>query len=236
MTTQSSSNEQSSASAKTTGQPGTFDRRKLLAGGGVAALAAFAAACGSSKKTTTAATSTTAQPVPSTGAPTPTTADNAGDVTVAKVAAGLEVLAVSTYKGALDAAVAGKLGAVPPAVAEYVKTAMSHHQSALDAWNKVLTTGGGQAVTTPDAKLKPVVDAKFGKVTDVAGAATLALELEQIAAQTYLKAIPTLKSKDAITLAGSIQIIDQQHQAILLFALGKYPVPDVFQKTDLAAF
>ncbi|MGI8791748.1 MAG: ferritin-like domain-containing protein, partial [Acidimicrobiales bacterium] len=63
----------------------------------------------------------------------------------------------------------------------------------------------------------------------------LALMLEEIAAQTYLKALPVLKSKDAITLAGSIFAVDQEHQAILLFALGKYPVPVVFVQTDKAA-
>ena len=70
---------------------------------------------------------------------------------------------------------------------------------------------------------------------DVAGAAELALMLENIAAQTYLSAIPVIEDPAAIKLAGSIQIIDQQHQAVLLFALGQYPVPEVFQKTDMAA-
>ena len=65
--------------------------------------------------------------------------------------------------------------------------------------------------------------------------AKLALLLEQTAADTYFAAVSTLlKDKAAIQLAGSIQIIDQQHQAILLFVLGTYPVPDVFQKGDKA--
>jgi rubrerythrin len=89
-------------------------------------------------------------------------------------------------------------------------------------------------VTAPNAKLKPTVDAAFAKVTDVTGAATLALQLEQIASATYLSAQSVLTDKDAIKLAGSIQIIDAQHAAILLYVLGKYPVPDVFAKTDLA--
>lgn len=80
-----------------------------------------------------------------------------------------------------------------------------------------------------------MVDAEFAKVKDVAGATKLALTLEDIAAPTYLKALPSLQSNDAIKLAGSIQAVDQQHVAILNFALGMYPVPDVFQKTDKAA-
>ena len=59
--------------------------------------------------------------------------------------------------------------------------------------------------------------------------------LEQIASATYLNAQNVLTDKDAIMLAGSIQIIDAQHASILLYVLGEYPVPDVFAKTDLAA-
>ena len=211
----------------------SLSRRRFLAGTGVVGLAVVAAACGSDDEpdveagdtdTTEGDTSTTAKD-----------AGAAGDVEVAKVAAGLEVLAVATYKAAGEAAAANKLGAVPPAVGEYVKTAMAHHTEHLNAWNKVITGAGGTAVTEPNAKLKPVVDAEFAKVKDAGGAAKLALMLEEIASQTYLKVMPTLQSKDAIKLAVSIQAVDQMHIAILLFALGQYPVPDVFQKTEKAA-
>lgn len=209
----------------------SLSRRRFLVGAGAVGVAAVAAACGGDDDAVETGTGsdneTTTSAAESKG--------GSGDVEVAKVAAGLEVLAVNTYKAALDAATAGKLGEVPPAVGEYVKTAMGHHQEHLDAWNKVITGADGKEVTEPNAKLKPVVDAEFAKVKDVAGAAKLALMLEDIAAQTYLKVLPTLKSKDAIKLAGSIQAVDQQHQAILLFALGMYPVPETFQKTEKAA-
>lgn len=212
----------------------SVSRRRFLAGAGVAGVAVFVAACGSDD-----------DPAVDSGAQrdTATTTgdddDDKGkgnaDVEVAKVAAGLEVLAVATYKAAGEAAGANKLGPVPPAVGEFVKTAMGHHQEHLDAWNKVITGAGETAVSEPNAKLKPVVDAEFAKVKDAGGAAKLALMLEEIAAQTYLKVLPTLQSPEAVKLAGSIQAVDQQHQAILLFALGQYPVPETFQKTDKAA-
>ncbi|MEP7203165.1 MAG: ferritin-like domain-containing protein [Ilumatobacteraceae bacterium] len=157
------------------------------------------------------------------------------DLKVAALAAGLEVLAVGTYKAALDAASAGSLGEVPAAVGEFVTVAMAQHQKQLDAWNGVLAGAGSAEVTEPNATLKPTVDAAFAKVTDVAGAASLALMLEQIAAATYLNAQNVLTDKDAIMLAGSIQIIDAQHVSILLYVLGEYPVPDVFAKVDMAA-
>lgn len=211
-----------------------FSRRKFLVGSGVVAgLAVVTAACGSD--TDTATTDTTEAGGTTETTDTTAAAGGGDDLAVAAFAAGLEVLAVGTYKAALDAAVGGKLGAVPDAGAEFVKTAMAHHTEHLAAWNKVLKGAGKPEVSTPDAKLKPTVDAEFAKVKDFGGAAKLAKLLEEIAAATYLSVVPTLKSKDAIKLAASIQSIDAKHVAILHFVLGEYPVPDVFAKTDKAA-
>lgn len=226
-----------------------MSRRHVLTGAALLGAGLFAAACGSDSTSssssgvpanTTGDTMTT-DPMTSdtmvadTMAPDTTAAGGDVNLQVAGIAASLEVLAVGTYKAALDAATSGALGEVPPAVAEFVTVAMAQHQEHLDAWNTVLTGAGGAAVTKPNATLKPVVDDAFSKVTDVAGAAKLALMLEEIAASTYLNAQNVLTDKDAIMLAGSIQIIDAQHAAILHYVLGEYPVPDVFAKTDLAA-
>ena len=227
----------------------TLSRRHLLAGAAVLGAGLVAAACGSDSNdaatttaggsaTTGAGTDTTIAATDTTIAATDTTiaASDAGiDLTVAKLAASLEVLAVGTYQAALDAAGSGALGDVPPAVGEFVTTAMAQHQEHLDAWNGVLTGAGEAEVSEPNATLKPVVDEAFGKVTDVAGAASLALMLEQIAAATYLSAQNVLTIPDAVQLAGSIQIIDAQHVAILLYVLGEYPVPDSFATIDMAA-
>ncbi len=229
----------------------TFTRRHILAGAAVIGAGLVAAACGNDKQTETTSVGTgdTAGTTPTSMAPSDTTmapdttmgsdttmaADPGVDLKVATLAAGLEVLAVGTYKAALDAAGAGSLGEVPAAVGEFVTVAMAQHQEHLDAWNSVLAAAGQPEVTEPDATLKPVVDKEFGAVKDVAGAATLALMLEQIAAATYLNAQSVLTNKDAIKLAGSIQIIDAQHASILLYVLGKYPVPDTFAKVDMAA-
>ncbi|MEO5680648.1 MAG: ferritin-like domain-containing protein [Acidimicrobiales bacterium] len=212
--------------------PGS-SRRWFLGAAAAVTAGGVLAACGKNddKSDTTASTTATTAAA---GTTATTAAAGAGDAKVAALAAGLEKLAVDTYKGALDAATAKKLGDVPPAVATFATTAMGHHQTALDAWNKVLTSGGGQAVSTPLASVKTVVDKEFAAVKDVTGVAKLALLLEQTAADTYLSAIDGLQSKDAITLAGALQSVDQEHAAILLFVLGMYPVPDVFQKTDKA--
>jgi hypothetical protein len=208
-----------------------FSRRRFLVGTSLAAgLAVVASACGDDDDTASSTgTSSSMEDEAGSG-------DVAGGyVSVAELAAGLEVLAVGTYKAALDAATAGKLGAVPPAVAEFVQAAMAQHEEHLAAWNKVVTGAGGTAVSTPNAQLKPVVDAELGNAKTIVDAAKLARTLEETAAATYLSAIPNLKSKDAIKLAASIQATDAKHVAILNFVLGEYPVPDVFAKTDKAA-
>lgn len=225
----------------------SFTRRRILGGAAVIGAGLVAAACGSDANDANPPADTSGSSAgsqaPDTSASTSqgtepgTTAagEESVDLKVAGVAAGLEVLAVQTYKAALDAAGAGSLGEVPPAVGEFVTVAMAQHQEQLDAWNAVLSGAGVAEVTEPNATLKPEVDAAFAEVTDVAGAAELALMLEEIAAATYLSAQNVLTDKDAIMLAGSIQIIDAQHAAILYYVLGQYPVPDVFAKTDLAA-
>lgn len=165
-------------------------------------------------------------------APRRRAAPTEGDLAIAAIAASLEVLAVNTYGAALDAAGSGALGEVPPAVAEYVTVAKAHHEAHRDAWNGVLTASGKEAVTWAPPDLEQTVNDQFAMVTDVTGAAQLALTLEGIAAATYLSVLSKLESTDAIALAGSIQPIDRQHMAILTFALGMYPVPDVFASVD----
>ncbi len=208
-------------------------RRWFLGAAAAVTAGGVLAACGNNDSDS-GATNTTATTAGAAATTATTAASGAGDAKVASLAAGLEVLAVSTYKAALDAATANKLGAVPPAVATFAKTAMEQHQAALTTWNKVLTSSGGQAVSTPPASLKATVDKEFAAVKDVTGVAKLALLLEQTAADTYLSATQTLQSKEAITTAGALQSVDQEHAAILNFVLGQYPVPDVFQKTDKA--
>ena len=58
----------------------------------------------------------------------------------------------------------------------------------------------------------------------------LALDLENVAAATYLAAIDVVKDPAGIRTAASIEPVELQHAAILSFLLGQYPVPDSFSK------
>lgn len=93
---------------------------------------------------------------------------------VAQLAAGLEVPTLTTYKAAAAAATAGKLGPVPPAVAQYLTTALGQHQRHVVAWNKVLTSAGKPEMTTLNATLKSTMDSEIAHVKDVAGVADFA--------------------------------------------------------------
>ena len=157
-----------------------------------------------------------------------------GDLAVAAVAASLENLAVYAYTAGLSAATAGKLGAVPPAVATFATTVKGQHQQHADAWNGVLKSNHKPAVTVTNPTLTPTVQSDFAKVTDIAGLAQLAVTLETIAAQTYQLETSMLKSKAAIGLSSSIQPVEMQHIAILYYVLGMYPGAQTSKGTPLA--
>jgi hypothetical protein len=158
-----------------------------------------------------------------------------GDVAVAHLVAGLEVLAIHTYDGLLDIAAAGTVGTVPALVGAVVTTARAQHGEHLAVWNRVLRGAGQPEVNVPDAGLLPILDGMLGQVADVEATARLAVLVEEILADTYLKAIPTLVDTDSVRAAALILATDQQHQAVLRFALGENPLPEPLQVPDKAA-
>jgi hypothetical protein len=196
-------------------------RRGFLVGAGATAAGVVLAAC--SSPSTSSTTTTTMAGSGSSGG-----AKLTGDLAVAALAASLENLAVAAYGDVLTAAAAGKLGTVPPAVANFATTVKAQHAQHAQAWNSAIVAAGHPAVTGPDKTLVPVVNKAFAKVTDVAGAAELALMLEDIAAATYQSAVSAVSATSSIKVAASIQPVEMQHAAILNFVLGKYPVPNAF--------
>ena len=208
-----------------TGAPASVTRRGFLAGAGALAGAAMVGgACSDDESPSSTA-----------GDGQPATSEGSDDLEVAGRAAGLEVLVVETYEATIEAAKAGKLGDVPPAVNAFLAAAVAHHQAHREAWNARLVAAGRTGVGDAHARLKPTVDAQLGRASTVADALALARRLEETAAATYLSAMPALRDGEAVQLAASIQATDAKHVAILLFLQGDYPVPDVFAKTDLAA-
>ncbi len=199
-------------------------RRNFLAGGLVTAGAlgggVLLSACGSSDTTSP------------TAAATPTA--NATDLVVAQLAASLEVLAINTYDTALKAAASGALGTVPAAVGQFATTAKKQHGDHRDAWNAALKAAGKPEQTAPDPKLNPTIQTALGGVKTITDLATLALQLETVAVETYTAGAGLVTDAGARELALTIAPVEAQHVAILNFVLGTYPVPDGFIKTDQA--
>ncbi len=207
------------------GPGGGLTRRRFLgAGAGAVALAAAAGACGGGDGGD-GGPGTTVATVPRL----------TGDAAVAGLVAGLEHLAVGTYDELLTSATADRLGVVAPLVSAAITVAKAQHSEHLAVWNAVLRGAGKPEVNAPDAGLKPTLDGMLAKVTDGAGAARLALLVEEILSDTYLKAIPTLLDKESVRAAAMILATDQQHQVVLRFALGDFPVPEPLQVPDKAA-
>lgn len=203
-------------------------RRGFLAGAGLTIGGLVLAACGSSSSKSSSTSTTKAAAASGSGGTKLT-----GDLAVAALATSLENLAVATYQGGIDAAMQGKLGTVPPAVVTFARTAQQQHRDHAAAWNAILTSAGKPKVTGVDTTVKTaVVDPAFAQVKDVPGLAKLALQLESVAAATYLESIGLVKGSGGIKIAASIHPVEMQHAAILNFLLGQYPVPMSFASTD----
>ncbi|HEY5244190.1 MAG TPA: ferritin-like domain-containing protein [Acidimicrobiales bacterium] len=224
-----------------TGTTRSTNRRTFLLGAGgalagVGVLAAVATTPG------LAAAASTSSVTPTTSSTSNPEAGLSGTLAVAALAASLENLAIYTYGVAATAAQAGKLGTVPPAILQFVKTVVTQHTQHAAAWNSLLTGAGKKAVTVTDPALTPTVDQQLGQVTTLTQVAQLALMLENTAAQTYQAEASKLKSAKAVAVAATIQPVEMQHAAILYYVLGEYPGiqdssgnPLAFNPTTLAA-
>ncbi|GAA2088241.1 hypothetical protein GCM10009759_10240 [Kitasatospora saccharophila] len=212
------------------GQALDTGRRRFLLGAGGAAAALALAACSSGKSGNSPAPNAS-----SAAASGSASGQYTGDLKVVALATALENQAVGAYRAALDAAKAGKLGTVPPAVATFITTAMGQHADHAAAWNGVLTGAGKPAITGVPLSNQPATLEALGKATTVGDVAKLALQLEDQAAQTYLFATYHVTSPGGIATAATIAPVEAMHAAILTYVLGQYPVPDDFLPTDKAA-
>jgi hypothetical protein len=199
-------------------------RRGFFLGAAGAVALGAAAACSGGSPSGTPSSST---PAPPTTPPAPPETYT-GDLKVVALATALENLAVSAYSGALQKAGAGQLGTVPPAVATFIQTAMKQHSDHAQAWNAVLAKAGKPTIN--DAPLSITQDQvnMLNAATSVPDVAKLALNLENVAAQTYTFATANVTDAGGIMTAATIQPVETMHAAILNFILGQYPIPDSF--------
>ncbi len=148
-------------------------------------------------------------------------ASSPSDVQILQTAASLENLAVSTYKTALTLPYIGGSSA-NPVVTKFAQVTMGQHAQHADAFNAAVKNLGGQAQHKPDPAFVPVVKkavTHLGSATPAQGAlgvVALALELENIAAETYVKDTALAKKQTNKALLASIMGIEAQHVSVLL--------------------
>lgn len=148
-------------------------------------------------------------------AASPAYADSATDVMTLQTAAGLENLAVGTYKTALTLPFIGGSSANGVVKAFATKT-MAQHAEHAAAFNAAATKLGGKAQTNPDPKYAPVVAKAVPTIKGPGDVVALAITLEDVAAQTYVKDVGLVSTPELRQLFSSVAGVESQHRAILL--------------------
>jgi hypothetical protein len=150
----------------------------------------------------------------------PAFASASPDVQMLQTAASIEVLAVSTYTTALTLPYIGGSSA-NPVVKAFATTTMGQHAQHRDAFNAALKAMGAAQQTNPDPAFVPVVQHAVASLSGASasagalGVVGLALELENVAAETYISDVPKLHSSSNKALFASIMGVEAQHVAVL---------------------
>jgi hypothetical protein len=143
------------------------------------------------------------------------------DVQILQTAASIEVLAVSTYKTALTLPYIG--GSTANAVVKaFAETTMAQHAQHEQAFNAAVSRLGGKKQTKPDPAFVPVVKKAVASLDGASvaqgslGVVALALELENIAAETYVNDCALLADHQSRAVTASIMGVEAQHVSVLL--------------------
>ncbi len=148
-------------------------------------------------------------------------ASSSQDVQVLQTAASIENLAVATYKTALTLPYIGSSSA-NAVVNKFARVTMNQHAQHADAFNAAARALGGARQTKPDPAFVPVVNKAVASLSGASaaqgtlGVVGLALELENIAAETYVKDTTLVSSSVNKALFASIMGVEAQHVAVLL--------------------
>ncbi|HEY7931120.1 MAG TPA: ferritin-like domain-containing protein [Acidimicrobiales bacterium] len=148
-------------------------------------------------------------------------ATSSKDVQILQTAASIENLAVATYKAALALPYIGGASA-NGVVTAFAKTTMGQHAEHAAAFNAAVRRLKGRPQTKPDPAFVPVVNKAVASLKGMSDAnATLAvvglaLELENIAAETYVKNTSLVNATSNRALFASIMGVEAQHVSVLL--------------------
>lgn len=202
-------------------------RQALKLGGGVVVGAAVLAACGADEDDSgTGATSDDSV------APAGDGEDAAAelDLTLLRTATSLEIAAVETYQAAIDSGLV-----TTAAIADAAVLFQEQHQQHADLLSTATTDAGGEAYTQANPVVQEtVIDPALEMLTDETSVVAFALDLENVAAQTYAFAAGALSTpafRQAIMTIGGVEA---RHAAVLAGVLEEAQVPNAFLPTDQA--
>lgn len=145
----------------------------------------------------------------------PASAASSKDIMALQTAAGLENLAVTTYRTALGLPYIGGSSA-NAVVKAFATRTMAQHQEHAQAFNAAVTKLGGKRQNGTDPKYTPVVTKAVPGIKGPADVVSLAITLEDIAAQTYTKDVGLVSTSELRQLFASVAGVESQHKAILL--------------------
>jgi hypothetical protein len=207
---------------------GVPTRRQALKLGGVTIIgAAVLAACGDDDEGNNgASTDDSTAPMGGSGG----SAASDLDITLLRTATSLEISAVDTYQAAIDSGLV-----TTAAIAEAATLFQEQHQEHADLLATATTDAGGEAYDMPNAYVQEnVIDPALAALTDEMSVVSFALELENVAAQTYAFAAGALSTpafRQAIMTIGGVEA---RHAAVLAGVLEEPQVPAAFLPTDQA--
>lgn len=200
-----------------------LNRRTFITVGGAAiALSALLVGC-SRKDKEVVKTGSMPQKVDVTTTTAPGSPDM--DVTLLRTAQSIEVLAVETYSALLASS-----HITNAEIAPAFETFKAHHTQYADMLSKWVSDEGGQPFDKPNEYLKTqTIDPALDAIADEKGVLALAVEIENIAAQTYTLAGGTMTTPDLRRSMMSIAPSEARHMSVIygMLATPAVPLPEM---------
>jgi len=140
-------------------------------------------------------------------------AASSSDVMALQTAASIENLAVSVYT---TAAGLSFIKDGNKTVAAFIAKTTSQHQAHAQAFNAAATQAGGKAQAAPDPKYAAVVKQMLPSIKGPGDVVSLAITLEDVAAQTYTSYTSQVSDATLRKLFASVAPVEAQHRATLL--------------------
>jgi rubrerythrin len=138
---------------------------------------------------------------------------SSNDIMALQTAASIENLAVSVYTTAAGLPFIKSGNAT---VAAFITKTTAQHTAHAQAFNAALTQAGAKTQTGPDPKYAATVKNALPGIKGPGDVVSLAITLEDVAAQTYTKNVSQVSTATLRTLFGSIAPVEAQHRTVLL--------------------